>query len=296
MSFNRDAYLMHYNHNHDKLGRFARSIGSAGGKVGSSVLSSGKKKKAPPKADIKSGKTKGSKSNNTKLSKSDRDRIVNSGSVKEVSKYKDMLSNRELETAVNRLQNEKVKRMDIEQKLSDLNNPENAKKKKDAITRLNDMSNTLNKFANTVENGTKAYNVVAKIHNARNPGDTWPIVGEKSTPESSRYAKYLMNEASAEEVWANKKKLNTDEKKKANNRLVQEKAIYERMQEERERNKEAFKKEYPDAKYERTTKVHAYNPDNEEGTYYSDKIYEYSADGEGKYYTVHDYEKKKKKK
>ena len=53
MSFNRDAYLMHYNHNHDKLGRFTTAIGSAGGKVGSSVLSSGKKKKAPPKADIK---------------------------------------------------------------------------------------------------------------------------------------------------------------------------------------------------------------------------------------------------
>ena len=29
-----DEYLIHYNHNHDKLGRFARSAGSASSSIG----------------------------------------------------------------------------------------------------------------------------------------------------------------------------------------------------------------------------------------------------------------------
>ena len=96
-------YLVHYNHNHDRLGRFARSTGAAASSVGGRVTR--KKKKATPKSNVKNGK-----SANTKLSDADRNRIVKSGTAKEVAKYKDRLSTRELETAVNRLQQEKVKR------------------------------------------------------------------------------------------------------------------------------------------------------------------------------------------
>lgn len=249
MSFNRDAYLMHYNHNHDKLGRFTTAIGSAGGKVGSSVLSSGKKKKAPPKADIKRGKTKGSKSNNTKLSKSDRERIINSGTAKEVSAHKDKLSNRELETVVKRLEQEKLKRIDIEKKLSELNNPESQKKKKTAIDRLNSMKTTFDTLANTAEAGTKAYNAAAKIHNAKHPNDKWPVVGEKDAPmTSSSYAKYLINDADPETVWKNKSRLRPDERQAASDRIKVDMVL------EGYKNKAAEKNGKADKKKERKIK------------------------------------------
>lgn len=166
--------LMHYNHNHDKLGRFARSIGSAGGKVGSSVTSSGKKKKKnqPPKADIKKGKAA-----NTKLSDKERKRIVESGDAKEVARNKDRLSTRELETAVNRLEREKVQRIDLEKKLSDLNT--DGKQKKTALEKIEKYGNDLERLSNAAEKAAKMYNTAAKTHNLIAPAsEQWPIYGE----------------------------------------------------------------------------------------------------------------------
>lgn len=179
-------YLIHYNHNHDRLGRFARSTGAAASAVGSKITN--KKKKAPPAADIKRGKAA-----NTKLSEADRNRLVKSGSAKEIAKYKDRLSNRELESAIDRLQKEKIQRIDLEKKLTELNTT--GKQKRTALEKIEKYSNDLERLSNAAEKAAKMYNTAAKIHNVIASGsDQWPIYGEKKkgpkeyTPEEKALA------------------------------------------------------------------------------------------------------------
>lgn len=229
-----DEYLIHYNHNHDKLGRFARSIGSAGGAVGSKLTSgkkeknnvtrkyesnqrlASKKRKAAEAATV--SKQKGSKSNNTKLSDSERRRLVEHGSAKEITKHKDKLSNRELEAAITRLQKEQSTRSDLEKKLSDLNDPTSAKNAKSFVDKLSDAGTTLNKVTNAVDSGVKAYNMAAKIHNASSP-DKWTIVGEKSGNKTSDAMNKIIMTGSAAEVWANRSKMTSKEYTTATVRL-----------------------------------------------------------------------------
>lgn len=164
-------YLAHYNHNHDKLGRFARSAGTAGGRVGSAVLSR-KKKKAAAKETVKKGK-----SANTKLSESDRNRIVKSGTAKEVNAHKNQLSNRELQTAVDRLMQEKTNRNVLETQLSSLASPKQKNKIRNAVDWMDKHQKdveTLKKFTGT---SIDLYNNIAKINNSLN-GSNMPIIKE----------------------------------------------------------------------------------------------------------------------
>jgi hypothetical protein len=87
------------------------------------------------------------------------------------------------------------------------------------------MSTNINTLVNITETGIRAYNTMAKIHNSRNPGEKWVVVGEKSDPPSSDYVKRLIKTASAEEVFNNRGRMTIEEMKKANNRLQQEKAM-----------------------------------------------------------------------
>ena len=165
-------YLEHYNHNHDRLGRFARSTGAAASSIGGKV--SGKKKnKQAPKADIKKGK-----SANTKLSESERNRIVKSGSAKEVNKHKSQLSNRELKSAVDRLMQEKTDRNLLESQLSSLTaSPKKQGQMRKAIDWMDKHQKdveTLKKFTGT---GIDLYNNVAKINNSL-AGSNMPIIKE----------------------------------------------------------------------------------------------------------------------
>ena len=214
-------YLIHYNHNHDALGRFARSAGSAGRAVGNKITGKKDKKntmrkyestkrlasKKSTKAVEVSRKQKGSKSNNTKLSESDRRRLVEHASVKEVIANKDKLSNRELESAITRLQKEKNNRMDLEKKLSDLNNPVNEKNAKSFVDKMSDVGNTLNKATTAVDNGVKAYNMAAKIHNTTSK-DKWPIVGENNKDKANilKMQKVVMT-GSLADVWKSREKM-----------------------------------------------------------------------------------------
>lgn len=167
-------YLIHYNHNHDRLGRFARSAGSAGGKVGSAVLSSGKRKKKtqPKKTDIKGGK----KSNNTKMSESDRNRLVKSGSAKEINKHKNQLSNRELESAIKRLGEEQINRTALEKQLSSLANPKPKSRINRAVDWMNKNQNTLKTVADFGDQAIRVYNNYAKINNALNSSSKMPVI------------------------------------------------------------------------------------------------------------------------
>ena len=252
-------YLIHYNHNHDALGRFTSGVGSAARGVGNLTtrkLKSSKRlakksnltenesitrnKKAKQikvkKANevVANNKEKGSKSNNTKLSDADRRRLVESGSLKEVTKNKDKLSNRELETAINRLQKEKITRMDLDKKLSDLNSPANEKVKKSGMQRIQETGDALNKFATAADSAVKAYNVMAKIHNTRNPQDKWPIVGQKEEHKTSEKMMKTIMTASAAEVWANRSKMTSGEYNKATQRLKNDQDVQAYMKKEQE--------------------------------------------------------------
>ena len=211
-------YLVHYNHNHDKLGRFARSTGAAASSVGGKVMRK-KKKTQPVKADIKKGK-----SANTKLSDAERNRIINTGSAKEISKYKDRLSTRELESAVNRLQKEKVQRIDLEKKLSDLST--DSKKKRTTLEKIEKYSSDLERLSNAGEKVMKFYNTAAKTHNLMSPGnDQWPIYGEKKTAKTSDAIKEIMRTGTIEQVKANKGKMSSQEYKEAVDRIQQDQRI-----------------------------------------------------------------------
>ena len=260
-------YLEHYNHNHDALGRFARSVGSAvtrNKKLNNTNTSASNektkekdtlrkfkssKRKASKKVDVKkanevvANNKKGAKSNNTKLSDSERKRLVESGSAKEVSKNKDKLSNRELESAINRLQKEKINRVDLEKKLSDLASPENQKTKKTAVEKLENMTNTTNKLINTAETGIKAWNTIAKIHNARNPSDKWVVVGEKGGEKKDKprsWVEDIAKRGDAEAANRSFSKMTNDEAQYVNDRLKQKSMMSGYANKERERKNEAF--------------------------------------------------------
>lgn len=243
-------YLIHYNHNHDALGRFARSAGSVSSAIGSKITSkkgknttrkyesnqrlAKKKTKASKVEPVK--KQKGSKSNNTKLSDSERKRLVDHGSAKEVSKNKDKLSNRELEAAITRLQKEKTTRMDLEKKLSDLNNPDNIKKSKSFVDKLSDYGTTLNKVTNAVDSGVKAYNMAAKIHNAKS-SEKWVIVGENNKKTNILEMQKVVMTGSMADVWKNRANMTPDQYKNAISRFENDDKLQRMMEEEKNKNK-----------------------------------------------------------
>ena len=248
-----DEYLIHYNHNHDKLGRFARSIGSAGGAVGSKLTSgkkeknnitrkyesnqrlASKKRKAAEVATV--SKQKGSKSNNTKLSDSERRRLVEHGSAKEITKHKDKLSNRELEAAITRLQKEQSTRSDLEKKLSDLNNP-SSQNAKSFVDKLSDAGTTIDKVTKAVDSGVKAYNAMAKIHNAKSP-DKWVVVGEDDTNAKNNILKMqkVVMTGSMADVWKNKGNMSPDQYKNAVARFETDTKLQKMMKESSESSK-----------------------------------------------------------
>ena len=197
-----NEYLIHYNHNHDKLGRFARSIGSASSSVGGKLTGNKDKKNTTRKYEsskrLASKKTKankveaaknkkGSKSNNTKLSDSERKRLIESASLKEVTANKDRLSNRELESAINRLQKEKISRIDLEKKLYDLNKPDSQQNRESTIQKIERIGKNAETLANAINSGTKLYNNAVQVYNLGKPeGQRLPRIGNKDDSKRTR--------------------------------------------------------------------------------------------------------------
>ena len=226
-------YLIHYNHNHDALGRFASSAGSAGRAIGSKFTSGKKeksnsirkyessqriaKKKNASEAAINKSRQKGSKSNNTKLSDSERKRLVSSGSVQEVTKNKDKLSNRELETAINRLQKERTNRIDLEMKLSDLNSPTGNKNKESAMQKVERLGKNAETLANAINSGTKLYNNAAMVYNLGKPANKQlPRIGDKKGGEDKPrpFVQNIINSGDAAKAAKYVKRMTPDERKK----------------------------------------------------------------------------------
>ena len=251
-------YLIHYNHNHDALGRFARSAGgsiSRGTKsVGSNTTRKlksaqriSKKKKTANNVEV-AKKQKGSKSNNTKLSEADRERLVREGSVKEITANKDRLSNRELETAVNRLEKEKINRMDLEKKLSDLNSQANKQQTEAFIDKIANAGEKLKKANNAADRTVDAYNTMAKIHNSLSDKDhQWTLLdGKPKQGQTSREIESIIRSADPWVVFANRSKMSVDEYKKANDRIAQDIRNAKMREDVREQNRtnETNKKKY----------------------------------------------------
>lgn len=206
--------LYHYNHNHDKLGRFARSIGGASRAAGSSILSIGKKKNKAPEADIKKGKAA-----NTKLADDERNRLVKSGTREEITANKDRLSNQELKAAIERLESDKTMRESLEQRLSTLNGEDVQATADAGKAKVDKLIETASKLENYKDIGMKAWNIAAGLHNAQAAeDDKWPTFNKDGTAKANgptMDAYDLMTKGSASDILANKDKLTKDQLQEA---------------------------------------------------------------------------------
>lgn len=229
-------YLEHYNHNHDALGRFARSAGSASSSIGRKLSRKKDKNNTTRKYDsakrLASKKTKaskvevakkkkGSKSNNTKLSDSERNRLVESASLKEVTANKDKLSNRELEKAINRLQTEKVSRINLEKQLADLNNPANQKNKERAIDKIDKWGKDAEKLANAINSGTKLYNNFANVYNlGKSDSQKLPRIGNNNDNKRVRpWVQTIIDSGDAVKAAKYANQMTADERSKVNSSI-----------------------------------------------------------------------------
>lgn len=206
--------LYHYNHNHDKLGRFARSIGGASRAAGSSILSIGKKKNKAPEADIKKGKAA-----NTKLADDERNRLVKSGTREEITANKDRLSNQELKAAIERLESDKTMRESLEQRLSTLNEEDVQATADAGKAKVDKLIETASKLENYKDIGMKAWNIAAGLHNAQAAeDDKWPTFNKDGTAKANgptMDAYDLMTKGSASDILANKDKLTKEQLQEA---------------------------------------------------------------------------------
>ena len=229
-------YLEHYNHNHDALGRFARSAGSASSSIGRKLSRKKDKNNTTRKYDsakrLASKKTKaskvevakkkkGSKSNNTKLSDSERKRLVESASLKEVTANKDKLSNRELESAINRLQKEKINRIDLEKKLYDLNKPDNQKNRETAIQKIERLGNNAEKLATAINSGTKLYNNAVQVYNLGKPeGQRLPRIGNNNDGKKTRpWVQAIIDSGDAAKAAKYASQMTAEERSKVNSSI-----------------------------------------------------------------------------
>lgn len=233
--------LYHYNHNHDALGRFARSTGgvvtSLGSKGSSKAKSiakgiSDKRKAKKNSSTIENVKVRGSKSNNTKLSKDQKKKLIEKGTAKEISQHKNSLSNRELETAIHRLQKEKAARMNLEKKLSELNSVEGQAKRQSGMERLDQTMKTVKNINEYAKTGIDSWNTIAKIHNSLYD-NKWPqITGQKEQTVSPSIQK-MIRRGDAEEIYKNRQNMNWKEINEAANRLKKEESIRDSVRNQR---------------------------------------------------------------
>ena len=252
-------YLIHYNHNHDALGRFARSAGSASSSIGRKLSGKKDKNNTTRKYDsakrLASKKTKasnievakkkkGSKSNNTKLSDSERRRLVESASLKEVTANKDKLSNRELEKAINRLQTEKVSRINLEKQLADLNNPANKKNKERAIDKIDKWGKDAEKLATAINSGTKLYNNFANVYNlGKSDSQKLPRIGNNNDNKRVRpWVQTIIDSGDAVKAAKYANQMTADERSKVDSSIKVMKGIQDAAESQKMTDEELKKK------------------------------------------------------
>lgn len=113
--------------------------------------------------------------NRKKEFEENKEKILMSGSASDVLKYKGLLTNQELQTAVNRLNYEK--------QLSDIK----ASEVKDGWDKMDKTMKRVGQMTDWLKKGSEAYNTMAKVSNAIG-GTDLPIIGEKREKKEDRSA------------------------------------------------------------------------------------------------------------
>lgn len=104
-----------------------------------------------------------------------KEKILRTGSASDILKYKGLLTNQELQTAVNRLNYEK--------QLSDIK----ASEVKDGWDKMDKTMKRVGQMTDWLKKGSEAYNTMAKVSNAIG-GTDLPIIGEKREKKEDRSA------------------------------------------------------------------------------------------------------------
>lgn len=133
-----------------------------------------------------------------RLSEAAKERVLRSGSAKQLKKNQSSLTNRELEDA--------IKRIELNQKLSAIEKSQNKSK---AVKLIDAASGA----ADWAEKGIKVYNTAAKIHNSTNGKDNqWPVIDgnpQKDYKDAIRKEKIndIIKRGSAKEIAKNRKNM-----------------------------------------------------------------------------------------
>lgn len=177
-----------------------------------------------------------------RLSKKTKERILTSGSAKELKKNQASLTNRELEDA--------IKRIELNQKLSSIEKSQNKSK---AVKFMDSMTTS----ADWAEKGLKVYNTAAKIHNSTNGKDNqWPTIDGKPKQDYSEAARKnkineIIKRGNSKEISRNLKNMYGKEVENAID-SVNAKDKWRKNEERRAREK--FEETYPEAEYEEIKK------------------------------------------
>lgn len=210
--------------------------GHSGGKE---IGKAKRKGKTVTKASKKRGKTNKQTGyqKTARLSEAAKERVLRSGSAKQLKKNQSSLTNRELEDA--------IKRIELNQKLSAIEKSQN----KSRAAKLIDAASGA---ADWAEKGIKVYNTAAKIHNSTSDKDSqWPTIDgnpSKDYTEEKRKQKIndIIKRGDSKEI---SKNLHNMYGKEVENAIksVKEKDNWNKLQDER--RQEAFEKAYPEAEY-----------------------------------------------
>lgn len=154
---------------------------------------------------------KNAEDESAKLRADEADRLLKTGSAKEIYENRASLSNADIQNALNRLNNEKTLKSLT---MADV---------KTGVDRLAEIGEKAMKVRTASENFINLYNTVAKVNNSLFDTDL-PIIGEKKN-KANAAIESLVKSGNMNAILANKTKLTTQEFNDAYNRAIKERAM-----------------------------------------------------------------------
>lgn len=195
-------------------------------KSGKSGKMIGAAKKAFNRSGGSSNGKRSAKSNNNKdayrpgprkVSKEEKERIIRSGSIKDIKSISGNLDNRELREALDRV--------DLNRRL----NAMDAATKSTGKQRIDKAFNIAKDVRSKTETAISLYNTGAKIYNTF-ADEPIRIIGGDNNKQVSKEVKNLINQADAKTVANNLDKLNASQKQEVMKRLNNERSIREKAE------------------------------------------------------------------
>lgn len=194
-----------------------------------SLTNAGKKRinRKQKKALEKARKAKQAKAEAAKKAKQEQEdfevgkkKAIESGSASDVLKYKGKLTTQELQTAFNRI--------NLERQLSDISAKENSRGK----SKIESITDKLDKANNLATKGINAWNTAAKILNSTTNADLPTIDGTKKKDKAvDKLKKKLVKSGTVKEIEKNLGKFDSEEIKAINTRLAFEEKIRKKSKE-----------------------------------------------------------------